>query len=544
MRALLHNRRAWRLLLLCLSLLAALPHAEATDYVGAPSASHPLPGEDLFIPGFIPRITISLAPKALARLREHPREFVSAQLSEASNTFQAVAVHLKGSVGSFRPVDDKPCFTLDFTRLSPDGPRFHGLRRIHLNNSVEDSSFANEKLGSELFLAAGVPAPRVTRARVSLNGRDLGLYVLKEAFTEDFLSCHFVHVGCGLYEPERGHDLDQTLKRNTIDGLPENDQILRSLAVAAAQADNARRWELISPMLDTNRFLTLMALEVMLSHRDGYCLARNNFRVYHDLDSKRMILLPHGMDQLLGTPDLSWHPSLSGLAAMAAMASPAAREAYEAQFRSLFIQLFRLETLTNRLNLFAQELRPVLSSDEWRSVNTETDLLADRLRQRHASLRQQFEQPELRPLAFTNGTASLNAWNISEAPGSGRIDRATNASGAALLHIAAAGETLATWRARALLSPGRYRFIGRSHVSGVVPLSFGQSQGAGLRIGGRTQRSAALAGDCDWRLLTTDFEVSQLETIEFICELRASAGEAWFEAGSLQVTQISSYENR
>src|SRR5262249_24800029 len=105
-------------------------------------------------------------------------------------TYFPVGIHLKGSTGSFRSLDDKPAFTLNFDRFSR-GTRFHGLRKIHLNNSVEDPSYLNEMIGSELFRAAGVPAPRVTHARVELNGTPLGLYVLKEGFTEDLAGRYF-----------------------------------------------------------------------------------------------------------------------------------------------------------------------------------------------------------------------------------------------------------------------------------------------------------------------------------------------------------------
>src|SRR5205085_6050826 len=122
------------------------------------------------------RIEIELAPDKMAVLRKESREFVRVVVIEDGKTYRDVAVHLKGSVGSFRPLEDKPAFTLDFSRFSP-GQKFHGLRRIHLNNSVEDPSYCNEQLGSELFRAAGIPAPRVTRAVVTLNQRRLGPYV-------------------------------------------------------------------------------------------------------------------------------------------------------------------------------------------------------------------------------------------------------------------------------------------------------------------------------------------------------------------------------
>lgn len=92
-----------------------------------------------------------------------------------------VGLHLKGRNGSFRPLNDKPSLTLKFDKFKAD-QRFHGLKKIHLNNAAQDPSYLCEIICGELFRQAGVPATRGTHARVKLNGRDLGLYVLKEGF--------------------------------------------------------------------------------------------------------------------------------------------------------------------------------------------------------------------------------------------------------------------------------------------------------------------------------------------------------------------------
>ncbi|HEY9073751.1 MAG TPA: CotH kinase family protein, partial [Desulfobaccales bacterium] len=358
----------------------------------------------------------------MENLRQHPREFVAGKVSEGLAVYPQVGVHLKGSVGSFRSVDDKPGFTLDFCRFN-EGQKFHGLRRIHLNNSLEDPSFANEKLGSELFQAAGVPAPRVTRATLVLNGRNLGLYVLKEGFTEDFLACHFKRVGGELYEPEEGHDIDQHLKRNSVLAPEENREALKTLAAAAVEPDPARRWQRLEAVLDTDRFIAFMAMEVMLGHRDGYCLARNNFRVYHDLDTGKMVFFPHGMDQLLGTADLPWQSSLGGLMAQAVMATPEGRQCYAAVFSSLFTNVFKVAALTSRVDQLAMELRPVLSGSEWDGLRREAALVKERIVRRQLCLKSQLARPLLEILVFQAGAALLDGWLPSEAPANGKMDQ-------------------------------------------------------------------------------------------------------------------------
>src|SRR5437016_389930 len=241
--------------------------------LGCAASAAPPPGADLFTTGPVLRLRIEIAPGELAALRRDSRSYVPAALREGSQVYPKVGIHLKGSTGSFRGLDDKPALTLSFGKFAP-GQRFHGLRKIHLNNSVEDPSYLNEALGSELFRSAGVPAPRVMHALVELNGRALGLYVLKEGFTRDFLGLHFQRTHGNLYQPGTGHDVDENLARISGDG-PEDLADLKALAAAAQEPDLERRWERLGQTLDLSRFISFMAMEVMTCHRDGYCLARN-----------------------------------------------------------------------------------------------------------------------------------------------------------------------------------------------------------------------------------------------------------------------------
>jgi hypothetical protein len=501
-------------------------------------AAPPLPGADLFTNGAVQRIRIDLRAEDTESLRRQAREFVPATVSAGATVYSNVALHLKGAVGSFRPLDDKPGFTLDFCRLAA-GRRFHGLRRIHLNNSVEDPSYVNEKLGSELFGAAGVPAPRVSRALVTLNGRALGLYVLKEGFTEDFLACHFKQVSGDLFEPGDGHDVDQRLKRNTIEAPAQSRASLKALAAAALEPDPARRWTRLEQTLDMRRFVAFMAMEVILCHRDGYCLARNNFRVYHDLDTGKVVFFPHGMDQLLGRADFPCRPFMAGLAAQAVLDTPQGKALYEAALHSLFTNLFRTEVLVERVGQLTGELRPFLTGPQFDRLQAETALVKERILQRRRDLEEQLSRPQLELMRFQAGLGRPEGWIAVEAPAGGTLERAKGPGGISALHIVAGPQTLASWRAKALLERGRYRFEGRAKVAGVKPLPSGTHQGAGLRIGGGLRQGANLLGDSSWQPLAAHFQVEKAtREIELICELRASAGEVWFDLDSLRIVQI------
>ena len=535
-----HRHHCARLCFLILgSGVLCLKAPAAGNSIKTPSAE-----TDLFRAGTIPRLRIDLDAAAVESLRKDPREFVSATVSDGAAIYPQVAVHLKGSTGSFRPFDDKPALTLDFSRFQ-NGRKFHGLRRIYLNNSVEDPSYTNEKLGSEFFEAAGVPAPRVTRALVGLNGGTPQLYVLKEGFTEDFLARHFQRISGELYEPGTGHDVNEKLERNSVEApFDRNLTALKNLSAAAQEADPARRWQMLEAALDTKQFLTFMATEVMLGHRDGYCINRNNFRVYHDLDSGKIIFFPHGMDQLLGTADFPWQPVWAGLVAQAVMSTPEGKQGYTAVFGSMLTNEFKVEKLTVRVDELVQELRPALDDDDFASITAAAVVVKERIVKRKLSLVAQFNRPELKPLKFAADGAHPEAWEIAELPVQGTIDQA-KIDGITTLHISARSDSLASWRATVLLPRGRYRFADRVRVAGVEPLPNGTHSGARLRVDGGVRETAALTGDSSWQDLSSDFEVGQtMGKVELICELRARAGEAWFDLPALRVLQIDkNYEN-
>ena len=57
-----------------------------------------------FTSGRFPRIKIDISPEDIEKLKKEPREYVVAQITEDGKTvYKDVAIHLRGSAGSFRP---------------------------------------------------------------------------------------------------------------------------------------------------------------------------------------------------------------------------------------------------------------------------------------------------------------------------------------------------------------------------------------------------------------------------------------------------------
>src|SRR5262249_47624356 len=154
-------------------------------------------------------------------------------------------------------------------------------------------------------------------------------------------------------------------KKTSIQARSGDRKALKALSAAALEPDLDRRWIKINEALEVDRFIRFMALEVMIGHRDGYCLARNNFRVYRDVDTGKMVFFPQGMDQLFGIANLPWTPHMAGLVAKSIMEIPAGKERYENSFRSLFEALFKPDVLSRRLDEIVQSLRAGMNGSEF-----------------------------------------------------------------------------------------------------------------------------------------------------------------------------------
>lgn len=475
------------------------------------------------------------------------RPKAKATVTEGGVTYTNVEVHLKGSAGSFRSIDQKPALTLNFEKSAP-GQSFHGLHKISLNNSLQDPTYLSEKICRELFDAAGVPAPRASHAKVELNGRNMGLYVLTEGFGKQFLKRYFKNTKGNLYDGGFVQDITEPLAVNSGEN-PRDNSDLRALATAAT-TESTNRMARLEQVLDMNRFLSYVAMETMLCHWDGYSMNRNNWRLYHDLDSKKMVFMPHGMDQMFGYPDMRMGPGSSifprrvqGLVTRSVLSTQEGRRRYLERVGQLYTNVFHVNEIVKRVDELAAIIRPVIAESNpqmARYHENAVNSLKVRIEQRGESVRKQLEEPPTSGPRFETGKpVTLTGWRPKIQQGSPSFDSQRESEGTPVLHIAAPrGISIGSWRTSASMEPGRYRFEGRIKTQEVKPLPNEPGSGAGLRVSGWPVR-LEMIGTGEWKSFAYEFRVDNDGTdVEFVCELRAAKGDARFDAGSLRVIRL------
>ena len=541
-------RGCWMLAIIVCMLARAAGAWAAAGEKGAEGAT-----EALFSLADIPRFQIEISPEGIEQLRGgggwnwltrgagRTRPEVRATVRDGGRVYTNVALHLKGAAGSFQTIDAKPGMTLNFDKYV-EGQTFRGLEKISLNNSVQDPSYSTERICRELFNAAGVPAPRAAYAAVELNGRQLGLYVLLEGYNRQFLRRHFRNPKGNLYDGGFLKDIDTKLATNSGDA---SDQSGLEKLVQAADEPEPDRFERLEQALDMERFITFLAMEVMVCHWDGYGLNKNNYRVFHDLEFNRMVFMPHGMDQMFGVmmvrPNMGVRPSFRGLAARAVLETTEGRRRYFQRLSELNQTFLDVEALTSRILQNAAKVQTVLAEISPSSVanhQAAVDDLCDRIAQRKLSLDDQLEEARGAILEFGSAeVAPLGGWSSVTNFGAPMTGRAESVDGKPVLRIAARGVSVASWRTRVLLEEGRYRFEGRMHTRNVAGDSRDSWAGAGLRVYGKPSPRKT-QGNSDWKEVACEFDVPEgMHGVELICELRAHQGEVWFDQDSLRLVR-------
>ena len=512
--------------------------------------------EGVFDPAPVHHYSLEIPEEGLAVLREDRKEenrrtYVKATFREDDVVLRDVGVHLKGGAGSFRQLGDKPAFTIKFDHFVP-GQKYRGLQKLSLNNAVQDPTYLSDLLGNELFRAAGIPAPRIGHARLTLNGKTQGFYVVLEPITRDFLRRSFKDVTGNLYKGSGDVDGDLFVDPKS---RSKDRADLKALTAAAAEPDRNKRQGRMAAILDLNRFASFLALETIHWHWDGYSMAQNNFDIYHDPVSDRLVFFPHDQDQLFGEPEGSIYPPLNGLVARAFRSTPGGGKIYRERLANLQDKLLDPDAVAKRLENLAAKINPVITEIDAEQGKAHREAVAgfiERIRKRSQSMREQLERPEPelpKLLAFDDLTARTSGWESRITVGQPRFARSSNGGqeGGGALRISAPekDEWCGSFRTTVLLPAGRYRFAGLMKTKGVEPLGESGDQtntlsGAALRISGK-QPSRKLLGDQDWTWVQFDFEVTPTEGesavghVELVCELRASRGTVWFDEGSLEV---------
>ncbi len=263
-------RRIFAVLVACLGTLALLPSSAAADEA-----------EALYDPGTVWVIDLQLPQTSVEALEAAPEgAYQPGTFSIAasdgtpdgvgpSSAPRAMEIRLKGSA-SFRDLSEKAAFKIKFPKAGP----FMGLRKMTLNNMVEDPSMTHETLAYTLHRALGVPAARTGFAYLRLNGDDFGVYMNVENYDNVAMAKKlgsFDDDVQHVYEGENGVDVKPELVDGfEVDEGPDDVSDLEELAEAVGD-ESSQPWStVVGAHADLKEMTRMWAAEKYSGQLDGY----------------------------------------------------------------------------------------------------------------------------------------------------------------------------------------------------------------------------------------------------------------------------------
>jgi len=189
-------------------------------------------------------------------------------------------------------------------------------------------------------------------------------------------------------------DLDQPLQLVSTKDDVKNHADLKAL-VAAVREKPAERFAKIDKLIDMDKFLSFLALEVITWDWDGYPMNRNNYRIYHDPKTNKITFIPSGMDQMFADPNGPILPNFQGFVARALLETPEGKERYLKKMADIMKNVYKTGDLIKRLDDLEKRVQPALASvdaNAGRDYKNQVNRLRDGIKVRQKSVDEQLSK--------------------------------------------------------------------------------------------------------------------------------------------------------
>ncbi|MFO0846597.1 MAG: CotH kinase family protein [Gemmataceae bacterium] len=198
----------------------------------------------------------------------------------------------------------------DFVAVTPRNAgykvRFHkdsaprGLTTINLIYEYNDRFVLAEPLAYEVYRKAGNAAPRTEFVRTFVDGRPLGFQLLVEQPNKSFLRHAGLRTDGNLYKCQWfGNGVIAQHEKKTFSQPGHSDLIQMLNEVNGSRGE--KQWEVIKKHFDVEQVINYFAVNMVLSHWDGYF---NNYFTYHDIHGTgKWTMYPWDQDKTWGFHD-------------------------------------------------------------------------------------------------------------------------------------------------------------------------------------------------------------------------------------------------
>ncbi len=208
----------------------------------------------------------------------------------------------------------KKSYKVSFNTYSP-GRRFYGLEKMNLNGENNDPSVIRAKLSWDLLRRLGIPAPRANHIDLYINGEYFGLYIHVEHIDDRFVNKRFGNDNGNLYkclwpadltylgdDPEAYKGMQSGRRTYELQTNKQEDDYA-DLALFIGVLNNTPIEDLpceLEKVFNVDAYLRVMVYDLFAANWDGPIFNKNNFYLYHNLESGQFEYIPFDLDNTFG----------------------------------------------------------------------------------------------------------------------------------------------------------------------------------------------------------------------------------------------------
>lgn len=318
-------------------------------------------------------------------------QYMQATIVIDNKKFFSCGIRFKGeSSYEFYPGKKKP-FRIKFDKFVK-GQDFNGLEDLNLNNNFKDPTMIREKMFLDLLNKEGLPAPRATFAKVYVNEKYLGLYLVTENVDQVFLQTRFNNNTGNLFqgeplatfsyygnEPSKYYNkyvLKTNTKKNDWTDLVKFIKLINDSTLS--KEDYLRKLE---SSFNLDKCLRSWAINNLIGNIDAYNMFYpHNFFLYHDsitykwhwisLDGNYafaawnpVMSLPSLLKMSIMVPDSAPFKDARPLLDKTLRINPIIRKRYVAIVNELIRTNFNTENVNRTIDSLAMRIRIAVYAD-------------------------------------------------------------------------------------------------------------------------------------------------------------------------------------
>lgn len=241
--------------------------------------------ESLFTLGEIASVEINMPDSTWQTIIEHARDkqYHVCSVTINGERFDSVAIRTKGA-SSLDDVtnmkSDRYSFTLKLNKYKK-GQKYHGMTKLLLNNNIWDATQMKDAVVYDMCRYIGLPAPLTNYARIMVNGKYHGCYLMVEAVDKHFCKRNYTDEKTNIYKPYHnlaymGEDMKYYADISNFAKVRGGEASMRRVVTALKSVDECKD---IEEHVDVESVMKYMALQTIVVNYD--CMTGKNVQNYY-----------------------------------------------------------------------------------------------------------------------------------------------------------------------------------------------------------------------------------------------------------------------